>query len=257
MLVRITCLTAGLLAGVVLSGCGSSAAIPRPTPIPTPLPTPTVSVGFVVQITPPPTTAPKPRPRPSPTRFVPPHGSPYLELVPAAGPPVSRTIIIRGGALPHSAVVDLVWSALGHGTGVGTTAATSARGTLRTRFTVPASPPGTYQVLANVNGVPYASARYRVVSLATLAAKVVGTGDNERMSVHGSRFLPDLRVVLIAYSVAKGPKPVVVGSAQTSASGRLAYSGHVSFSPGQYVLRAWSTSGFSSQMAETFFEVVF
>lgn len=153
--------------------------------------------------------------------------------------------------------MSLLWSAAGRGTGVGTTVQTSRRGTLTTRFTLPASPPGEYDVLAEVDGVSYASAHYRVVSLANLRAEVRGTVEHERIVVHGTHFLPHLRLILVAYSVTKGSKPIVIGTSQTSESGKLSYTHPVSLAPGQYALRATSTSGLSSQMAETFFEVVF
>jgi hypothetical protein len=240
------------------AGCGARGAAPTPaTSTPAPLPTATVSVGFLVQITPVPTRAPKPTPRPTATPFRPPKDTPYLALNPAAGPPASRTITVRGGGLPPSAGVSLVWAAPGQNAGVDTSAATGRHGRLWTRFTIPASPPGVYDVLAEVNGTTYASAHYTVVSMATLAANVTGGSRQQRLSVYGNHFLPGLRLALIAYPVGKGAKPVDIGTSRTSSSGKLSYSHPVRLPTGQYILRAWSTSGLSSQMAETFFQVIF
>lgn len=244
---------------VILVGCGAhdAAAPTRATSPPAPLPTATISVGFVVQITPVPTRVPKATPRPPSTPFRIPRGTPYLILEPNAGPPASRTITVRGRRLPPSHGMSLVWAAMGRDAGVATSATTSRDGGLSTRFTIPASPPGVYAVLAEVNGIPYASAHYTVVSLANLTATVTGSPGNEYLSVHGNHFLPRLRLVLIAYPVGKGTRATYLGACRTSSSGTLSYSHRERLSSGQYILRVWSASALSSQMAETFFQVVF
>ncbi len=250
-----------LLAGfaVFLEGCGTRAAATPTSQAspPTPRPTSTISVGFVVQVTPVATRRPEPTARPTATPFTPPKGTPYLVLQPDTGPPASSTITVRGGGLPPSAGVSLVWAAPGRDVGVGTSASTTRHGRLSSRFTIPASTPGVYNVLAEVNGVPYASARYTVVSMASLSANVTGAPGHEYLVVHGNHFLPGLRLVLIAYPVGKGAKPVDVGTSRTNSAGKLSYSHLERLPSGQYILRAWSASALSSQMAETFFQVVF
>lgn len=243
---------------MILGGCGASAVTPPPpTSTPAPLPTATVSVGFLVQVTPLATRTPEPTPHATATPFTAPKGRPYIILQPNAGPPASRIITVRAGGLPPSAGVSLVWAAPGHYAGVGTSASTTRRGRLASRFTIPASPPGTYNVLAEVNGVPYASARYTVVSMASLTANVIGAPGHELLTVRGTHFLPTLRLVLIAYPVATGARPMDMGVARTNSSGKLSYSHLERLPSGQYILRAWSASALSSQMAETFFQVVF
>lgn len=250
-----------LLASLTLiaGGCGGrEAAAPiSATSTPAPLPTATISVGFVVQITPVSTRVPKATPRPTTTPFRAPRGMPYLILEPNAGPPASRTITVRGRGLPSSTAMSLVWAAPGRDVGVATSATTSRSGGLSTHFTIPASPPGAYNVLAEVNGIPYASAHYTVVSTASLTATVTGSPGNVYLSVHGNHFLPRLRLVLIAYPVGKGARALYLGVCRTSSSGKLSYAHLERLTSGQYILRAWSASALSSQMAETFFQVVF
>lgn len=247
---------AGLLLGYGLAGCGS-AAVPPPRPTPAPIPTATVSVGFVVQVTPVPTRPPRATPRARPTPFRPPRGRPYIVLEPNTGPPASQTITVRGGGLPASASVALVWTTSGRGAGVGTTTGTTRRGALAARFTIPASPPGFYDVIAEVNGVPLASARYTVASTANLVATMQGAPGHETLAIHGVHFLPRLHIVLIAYAAGNRMRAIYIGGAETTSSGKLSYARREQLPPGQYILRAWSASAMSSQMAETVFQVVF
>jgi hypothetical protein len=49
----------------------------------------------------------------------------------------------------------------------------------------------------------------------------------------------------------------MLGSVQVNARGRFAFTGPIDkLEPGQYVLRAWSSSSVAAEMAQTFFEVV-
>lgn len=257
---------AGLLC--LLAGCSSQAASPAPAP-PTPVPTtappagsavdvtPTVSVGFAVTVTAIPIRrVPTPTPRPRPTPFVMPKG-PYLVLYPASGPPISQTIIVHGGNLPPASTLQLVWSPGGRLSPIAITAYTDRRGTLSTRLAIPGTPPGRYEVIANVNGVRYASARFVVTSKASLAVQVLPAGNGETLQIRGRRFLPRLRLLLVAYAMSAAGHPVVLGAVQTNARGKFVFvSSGRSLAPGQYVLRAWSADALSAQMAEAFFQVL-
>jgi hypothetical protein len=112
-------------------------------------------------------------------------------------------------------------------------------------------------VVASVNSVPYASARFLVTSKASLAVQVQPAGKGETLQVSGRRFLPHLRLLLVAYSMSANGHPIVLGAVQTDPRGRFAFvSSGRSFVPGQYVLRAWSADALSAQMAEAFFQVL-
>ncbi|MDQ2742965.1 MAG: hypothetical protein M3Z66_11815 [Chloroflexota bacterium] len=245
----------GILTGF-LSGCGAQAAgPPAPPSTPTPPPTPTVTLGFEVVSSAVPATPPRPTPRPTATPFVIPAG-PYLELVPNSGPPISRTILVRGGGLPHSALVDLEWTISGHSAGVGTAVTTSIHGKLGTRFRIPGAPPGRYKVMVLVGGVPYATAWYTVRSAATLTAEVAGDPGRQAIVIRGRGFVPRLRLLLIAYPLERGSVPRVLAETRADTRGRidLIRTGR-NLRPGEYLIRAWSESAISSQMAQTILQV--
>jgi hypothetical protein len=249
-------LAAGLLSAS-LCGCGSvvgSAA--RLVPTPTPAPTATLEVGFAVAVTPVSAPAASPTPRPTATRFAIP-GGPYLQLLPASGPPRSSTVVVRGGHLPTHAQVQLEWAAAGSKGPITTTTWANGRGRLVTRFSIPGSAPGRYRIIASVNGVQYATAQYTVVSDAALSVGVGPSRRGEVLSVRGHHFLSRARLLLIAYPLDVKARPIVVGRARASAAGTFRYRGVLRhLAPGQYALRAWSQNALSAQMAETFFQVV-
>lgn len=138
-----------------------------------------------------------------------------------------------------------------------TTAYTGPHGGLTAQFTVPGSPLGTYHVVALIGGVPYASARYRVVSAATLTASVSSGVSHDRLTVSGRRFLPHLRLLLISYAMTGHQKPLVVGRVQTNARGSFAVTKSIHALPaGQYVLRAAALDSYAAQVADAFFQIV-
>lgn len=241
-----------------LSGCGSatSAADPRPTRIVPSTQTPTVVVGYGVVVTPFATVKPTPTVYLHPVKPFKPPGGPYLRLQPAAGPPISRSITVTGGHLPVSTEVDLTWLPGGHSSPLTEIAYSDKRGALRSSFSVPGSPPGTYYVAAEVNGVRYATALYRVRSAAVLAAAATPARGGEQVRVSGEKFLPGQRFELIAYPVFRGPKAVTLGSVTTDGHGRFWYARTLQgLSPGEYVLRAWSADSLAAQTAQAFFAV--
>lgn len=246
------------LSGVLQIGCGSdTVSVPAAlTPAPRPTPTPTVAVSFEIQPTPILIRhRRRPRPRPTPTPFRP-GLSPYLALFPNSGPPVSRTIVVHGGNLPKWQMIQLVWSPGGRASPLSTTSYTDKKGGLSTTFSVPGSPPGLYRVQAEIDGVTYAAAWYAVTSKANLSVSVLAAVGGDRIEVMGKRFIPDLSLLLVAFpTFRKGH--VVLGWARTDGRGafRLEYAPR-RLSPGQYVLRAYSTSAVAAQMAEVPFEVV-
>jgi len=150
--------------------------------------------------------------------------------------------------------VQIIWSPNGKISPLSSTAYTDRHGGLRATLSVPASPPGLYRVLAEVNGVPYAQASYHVISGATL--HVLGAG-GDVLVISGRRFIPDVRLVLVAYPTFEAHKYFVLGTVQSDRRGDFRLSMPTKrLGQGQYVLRAFSQSTLAAQMAETFFEVV-
>jgi hypothetical protein len=241
-----------------VTGCGVNAIGPPPTVAPTapPASTPTVEVGFVVAVTPVATPVRKHSSvHPSPTAFKVPKTA-YLQLIPASGPPANRTISVAGGHLPPVTAVQVVWSAGRGGASIEAMTQTDRKGRLHTAFAVPASPPGEYVISAQVHGSTRARARYRIFSAAEIAATVESTRKGEQISIDGRRFLAKVRVLLVAYPVLAGSKPIVLGTFLTDTHGKLHIRKIVrQLNPGQYDLRAWSVSQVSALMAEVFFQV--
>lgn len=192
-----------------------------------------------------------------PTPFVVPKG-PYLAVSPDAGPPVARTIAVSGGRLPASSAIQLIWAPLGkHSSAVSRTAYTDARGNFSTRFTIPGSPPGIYQIVANTNFYQYAAARYVVKSAAGLSVRITSAGKDEQVRVRGRQFIPHLKLLLIAYPLFSGGNSVLLGNAQADGKGSFTYSVVTpSLHTGEYFLRAWSADALAAQMAEAYFQVV-
>lgn len=239
-----------------LSGCASLAAPPpTPTLIPSPEPTSTPDVSFAVAVTPV-REATSHVPTLLPTPFKSPRG-PYLLLVPNAGPPTSRTITVRGGHLPRLVSVQVAWAPRGDRARIVTTAMSGRNGSFVTRFTVPGSPPGRYRIVASVRGATYASAIYQVASTATLTTDLQPSGGGDRIAVTGKNFLPNLRLLLVAYPIDVRGKPIVVGRVRSDPHGAFHYARSLrKLALGQYVLRAWSQNALVTQMAESFFQVL-
>lgn len=253
---RLTTGAATLVGALFLSACGSQQAL-NPTPLPTlpPTLTATPEVGFVVNVTAVPT-APPHHVRPTPTAFTPP-GHPYIVLSSTAGPPVQRVVSVRGGHLPPSSTVQLVWSLGRKTSSISTTTRAGPGGGFRSSFTIPASPPGTYRVLAMINGAIWAGANYRVESQATLSGHVASASGGERVQIRGKHFLPRVKLLLVAYPLSAKAKPVVIGTVKTNGDGAFIYTRTLADLPlGQYAVRAWSQDAFAAQMAETFIQVV-
>jgi hypothetical protein len=247
---------AALLCALLLSACGSSQSL-NPTPLPTHVPTVTATpeVGFVVNVTAIPTARPH-HAQPTPTPFKPP-AHPYIVLSSTSGPPAQRTIVVRGGHLPKTSSISLEWSLKGKASPVSTPAQTNRDGVLRTSFTIPASPPGTYRVVATVNGFTWASAEYRVRSAAVLSGSVAPAQHGERITIRGRHFLSHVKLLLVAYPMSARGKPIVIGTIDTDGTGAFSYAHTVPKLPlGQYVVRAWSQNAFAAEMAETFIQVV-
>jgi hypothetical protein len=247
-----------MCAVMLLAGCDVLAA-PSPTPVPSPAPTitPTSEVTFQVAVTPVVRHAhQRPTATAQPTRFVAPRG-PYIVLKPDSGPPVDRTISVVGEHFPRDVAVTILWGLTGRLTPLSTTGYSDGHGGMRTSLSVPASAPGMYRVLAEVQGVPLARATYNIVSLASLATSVAPTAGGGTLSISGKRFVPGFQLTLIAYSTVGGRKPIVLGNVQVNSRGRFSFTRPVDdLEPGQYVLRAWSASSVAAEMAQTFFEVV-
>jgi hypothetical protein len=243
------------LVTLLVCGCGSTRAAAVRKPSPTPLPT--LQSGFKIEVTPVSvkrTNPPKSHRRPTP--FIPPKG-PYLALFPKSGPPLSRTILVRGGGLPRSAPIQLSWGPPRRALGLTRTVYSNGKGNFSASFSIPGSPPGFYQITAQVNGVSYASSRYSVISAAVLSVRVSARRKGERVVVRGRRFLPKLRLVLIAYPMVAGGKVQVFGSLKTAKNGSFKFLMVTrKLQPGQYLLEALSQSALSTQMSQTFFQVV-
>jgi hypothetical protein len=134
---------------------------------------------------------------------------------------------------------------------------TDAHGKLVARLAIPASPPGSYKVVALVGGVRYAVANYSVVSEGQLSVSVSPTGSGELLHIRGHHFLPRMKLLLAAYPMNTRGKPVVIGVVRCGAKGRFHVERKVQkLALEQYALRAWSQNGMTAQMAETFFQVV-
>jgi hypothetical protein len=164
---------------------------------------------------------------------------------------------VRGGHLPPSAAVQLGWSRDGKSAPITTPAGTDKHGNLLTQFVIPAAPPGTYYVVLLIGGARFASAPYVVRSRATLNVVVSSASGGDRLFIQGRRFLPHLKLLLVAYPIDTGGKAVVIGTTWCGRRGGFRYSRTVTgLALGQYVLRAWSNDALVAEMAETYFQVV-
>jgi hypothetical protein len=223
---------------------------------PTAVPTATHDVALVVNVTAvAPRTGKKLTPTPTATAFVAPRG-PYIRLLPSSGPPASREVRLIGGNFPKRSPIDMVWSVGIKLSPMDTQIYTGPRGNINVSYTIPASPPGSYRLTAKVNGVAYASTRYRIISKARLAATVHPASSTRSLVVTGTGFVPKFALAIVAYHAVGHRKPIVLGMAHPGPSGRFTFGSTIKrLPPGQYLLRAWSVSQMAAQMAETSFEV--
>lgn len=255
---RVPLTVAVLALTTFVASCGNNAAPPPPpTARPTATMTLTPVVNFVVHVTSiAQTVHVTPRPTATSTPFVTPVGVAYLQIIPSQGPPVSTTIAITGGNLPPSSPVTLTWAAQGDFAPISRAVRTDHKGQLHTTFRVPASPPGYYTVAASVDGGTLASSKFDVTSRASIRVGTSLTAKGLVIAIQGRRFVPRLNVVLIATSLGPRARQVILGTTVTNAHGTFRVRKvDRALAAGQYVLRAWSTSAGSAQMAEYFFEV--
>jgi hypothetical protein len=165
--------------------------------------------------------------------------------------------VVTGGHLPPSSQVALEWSLGGKASPISTMAQTGRHGGLRSTFSIPASPPGKYRILASVNGVIWAGSVYRVQSAATMSGSVTPAAHGEHVQLRGRHFVSNVKLLLVAYPLSTRGKPVVLGTVHSDGHGAFAYTRTVRTLPlGQYVVRAWSQSALTAQVAETFIQVV-
>jgi hypothetical protein len=246
---------AGLTLAMALTACTEGTTAPA-LPKAAPTASPTYEVGLVVKVGVPTSVPPKARPSPIPTAFRAPAG-PYLLLTPSSGPPIARTVAVRGGNLPRSKPAELLWSLGGHFMPLSTLVWTDARGGLDAHFALPGSPPGVYKMTLKVGGLASASAKYRVLSLARLTVLASSDAAGERLTVGGRSFVPSIHVLLIVYPLGSRTRQIVMGRTNTSPSGSFKFTVSTRpLSPGEYVLRAWDVDNIYAQMAETFFQIV-
>lgn len=248
-----------VLVVLLLSGCASSdtGTVSLRLPTPRPRPTSTPAPEFVVAVTPQPTPSrTRAAPRPTSTRILPRY-APWVLLSPGSGPPESRWIRVRAGNLPKRSPLSLVWTAGRRSSPITTSMMSGPVGNLRASFRAPAAPPGTYHLTVEVNGVPYASATYHVVSRASLTAGVAPDAGGDRLTVRGKRFLAGESLLLVAYPIYQGrKKPIVLGTTRAGSGGTFTFTTNTrQLVPGAYDLRAWSQSALTAQAAETFFQV--
>lgn len=247
--------TALLLSGTLaLAGCASNTATVAP-PVATAPPIPTATIGLSVAITAVPTPVARPRPTPTATRFVPPAG-PWVLLMPNHGPPESGSITVVAGNLPPRSPVTVTWSPSSHGSPLTLDVYTGPRGNLRTPFSVPAAPPGVYRISIQSQGLTVRQTLYRVVSRAGLIAAAQPSARGDQITIRGRRFLARTRLLLVAYPLFRGARPVTIGTTRTDALGRFVLAAVTRQTvPGEYELRAYSVGTLAAQVADTFFQV--
>lgn len=154
-------------------------------------------------------------------------------------------------------MAEILWSPRGHKSALSQTAYTNGQGNLSAELEIPASQPGNYSVTITIGGIRYASARYTVKTAATLDVHVSSTPQGDRIAIGGRRFISGLKLALFAYPMVHGATGILLGNVRANREGsfRFVLTGR-KLAPGQYILQAWSLNALSSQMAETFFEVI-
>lgn len=240
---------------LLLTACARPSAASPPTATPPPTPTPTPALGFSVAVTPGTRSTPTPSPQPAATPFVAPRTS-WLRLIPNHGYPVAGTLHALGGNLPPSAPVDLIWMLGTRTSPIIRTTATDAQGRLSTSFPIPASPPGTYRVRAEVNGAPIVTAAYTVVAGGTLSVRVASAPGGHHVYIVGRGF-QKVRSLLIAIDRPNSRRHAVGAFPVTAApDGTFSYTLTTrKLTPGQYFLTAISAR-FLVPVAQTIFQVV-
>lgn len=254
-IVAMTIMT-GCITALSVSGCalGSRAITLTPTLVPTNTATPTATPAFVVGVSTSAPTATRPSATPSPTLFVAPAG-PYVSLTRHSGPVVGGVITVRGGNLPSSQQVAIVWSPRGRGAGISTTTYTDKHGAFTQRYDVPAAQPGAYQISVVAAGVAYATSNFQVVSAATIRVSVTPNPQGDRILVTGTRFEARSHLLVVAYRFAKRARPIVLGHARADDAGVLRYRIIRRLPPGEYTLHVFSTDALTADMADTYFQV--
>src|SRR5438270_13878485 len=99
--------------------------------------------------------------------------------------------------------------------------------------------------------------RYDVMSRATFRLYLTPPRQSWRVILSGRRFLPNTRLLLAAYPMFPGAKPVSLGVARSTSTGLLSFSDVTrKLVPGEYVLRVWSMDFLTVEMAYAYFQVV-
>jgi hypothetical protein len=133
---------------------------------------------------------------------------------------------------------------------------TGPSGNLRTTFSVPAAPPGSYRVSIASQGALVRAAVYHVISRAEISVGVKPSLQGDTISVRGRLFLPRTNLSLIAYPLFPGPGPLVLGTPRSDSSGRFDLTVVTrKVAPGEYGVRAYSVGPLTSQQAVTYFQV--
>jgi hypothetical protein len=165
--------------------------------------------------------------------------------------------LVRGGHLPAAAAVDLSWSTGTSASIISKTVYTSRGGDFLSQFNVPGSQPGSYRILAEIQGVPIASARYTVISRAILSVDVVSANGTDTFTIVGRRFISHERLFILAIPMSGPGVPTELANVRCGRHGRFRLIRSIaSLPPGQYDLRALSTDAGSLQIADTVFSVV-
>jgi hypothetical protein len=166
------------------------------------------------------------------------------------------TITLTAGNLPARSPVTVTWSTFRRGSPLTLAILTGPRGNLRTGFSVPAAPLGSYRITLAAHGVLLAHSTYLVVSSASIRAAVNPDPHGDSVAVTGVKFLARTQLLLVAYPLPTGRHPIVLGSTRTDGSGRCSFRTVTSkLAPGEYSLRAFTVGGLVSQIAETYFQV--
>ena len=152
--------------------------------------------------------------------------------------------------------VHLVWSPRGR-TSPLSTDADAPHGKFSARLAIPAAPPGSYEVRAQISDRVVIKVPYTVASNASVRVDVAPNESRHNLVVRGSRFVPHERFSLHALLVGRPAQPVILGSVRSDKHGRFVfYSSTTALQPGQYVLRVLAVSTLATQVAEGAFEVV-
>ena len=76
------------------------------------------------------------------------------------------------------------------------------------------------------------------------------------MRIHGTNFIPDMKLAFVASPTFRGAKGVELATARADSRGNVSLVISTNkLLPGEYILRAWSATALAAQMAEIFLEV--